>query len=294
MVGTLRRPATSTRAARASEEVAPARTIRPALRVRAPRPSPAPADARNERILRDRAHLEGQRHRVLWQSFHGADHCGSGKLGSIQVRGERHDENRLQHPRERVALPDHNGPSACLFPWPIAAEICPPDLAALHLRSSDSSASVQASSPARAKSASSSGVAARRCRSHRPGLLRRMTSSRTLSPGWRSRRSWGIRTPSTKRASTVRPRLPAAIGIRYHATRTPAAGCGPVAFDERPRFSGFSESRADSPEIDHAGTRFAPGLELAREHRDHVPPAGRRGSRERVRERRLDRVLIGP
>src|ERR1019366_8059386 len=45
--------------------------------------------------------------------------CRSDKVCAIEVRGERNDQNRLENLCQRITLPDHDGPTPCLFPRPI-------------------------------------------------------------------------------------------------------------------------------------------------------------------------------
>jgi hypothetical protein len=61
---------------------------------------------------------------------------GAGELGTVEIGRQRNDENGLKNSGQSVALPDHDWPSSRLFPWSVSSEVGPPDLTALHLRSS--------------------------------------------------------------------------------------------------------------------------------------------------------------
>ncbi len=88
------------------------------------------ADPLLERGPGDGAHLEHKRDgslrrgTVVW-----LDHRSAGQMRAIEVRGERNDEDGLEHARQRIALPDDDGTTAGLLLRTMAAEISPPDFA---------------------------------------------------------------------------------------------------------------------------------------------------------------------
>lgn len=113
------------------------------------------------------------------------------------------DEHRLENSCQYVALPDYDGPAPCLFPGPIVAEICPPDLSPLQSRSVASSELAHSARPSSERAISSWLEAlSSRAKSHRRGSGRRITSRFTRSPERSSSCSTGLRTPFSYWAST--------------------------------------------------------------------------------------------
>jgi len=151
-----------------------------------------------QRRLGDSPHLEGERDRVLRRptGCGGTDQCRSGKVCAIKVRSERNDQNRFQNTCQRIALPDHHGPTACLFPRSICAEVGPPEFSSLQLCSVVSSALAHSARPCSARARSSALPAfASLAKSQRPATGRRTTIKLTLSPDRRLSRSAGRKTP---------------------------------------------------------------------------------------------------
>ena len=73
-------------------------------------------DAVEQKCFGNGPHLEGQRDRRLTQSIVACfDHCGSGESRSIEVGGQRDDEDGLQCSRESVTLPNHDRAPAGLL-----------------------------------------------------------------------------------------------------------------------------------------------------------------------------------
>jgi hypothetical protein len=102
----------------------------------------------------------------------------------------------LENPCQRITLPDHDGPTPCLFPRPICAEVGPPEFSSLQLRSIVSSALAHSARPCSARAGSSALPAfASLGKSQRPATGRRTTIKFTLSPGRRPSRSTGRSTP---------------------------------------------------------------------------------------------------
>jgi hypothetical protein len=162
-------------------------------------------DTLGEARLRHSTHLKGESDRGLWRAILGClDHRSARKVRPVKVRRQRNDENRLERPRQRVALPDYDGASTGLFSRSIGTEIGRLDFAAFHRRSSRSSVSAHAPSPSSA-SFSSSAVAVldRRARSQRAASGRRTTTIPTRSPGRSANRRIGRSTPSSNSASMV-------------------------------------------------------------------------------------------
>jgi hypothetical protein len=148
------------------------------------------------------SHLKGKSYRRLTQTILRCfDHRRAGESRALEVRGQRDDQDGLQCSREGVTLPNDYRPPAGLLSRPIRAQICPPDLAALQLRSSLRSAVSHSPRPASVRVSSSATSFDKRARSHRERSGRRTTTSPTLSPGRNGRWRIGRRTPSLNSAS---------------------------------------------------------------------------------------------
>src|SRR5262249_5024734 len=126
------------------------------------------------------AHLEGESNRVRGRSIRGGhDHCGAGELSSIEIRGQRDDQNRLQHAQERGALPDNAGPSPRLLAGRVHPEVRPPDLATLQALSWWSRSSTHSPSPPVESASSSAAAAPKRPKSQRAASGCRITMTAT-------------------------------------------------------------------------------------------------------------------
>ena len=135
---------------------------------------------------------------------HSAGRCGAVgrghegracQLGPVEIRGKRHNQNRLKQPGQRVALPHDDGTSTSLLTRAVSPKIGPPDLATLHPRSSRSSAAAHSSSPASARARSSSAWEASRVKSQRLESGRRTTMTATRSPARSGSGDTGRRRP---------------------------------------------------------------------------------------------------
>lgn len=157
-----------------------------------------------QRGLGDRSQLECQSYGVARRPGRGgADQSGSGQAGSSEIGCERNNEDGLKSARQRITLPDNHGPVSSLFPRPVGAEVSPPDLTALQLRSIASSDSAHSARPCSASGRSSAAESfASLVRFQRLGSGRLMTIRVTLSPGRRPSGPASRSTPLSYWAST--------------------------------------------------------------------------------------------
>jgi hypothetical protein len=147
--------------------------------------------------------MPGQRSPAEDRRLGGGNQRGSGEVCAVKIRGEWNYQNRLERLRQRITLPNHDGPAIRLFPRSIRTEVSPPDLASLQLRSFASSALAHSARPCSARGRSSPfPVFASLAKSQRPGSGRRTTIMFTRSPGRRLNGSEGRSTPFPYWAST--------------------------------------------------------------------------------------------
>jgi hypothetical protein len=82
------------------------------------------ANAAVQRRLRNGPKLKRQSYRVLWKAVRRrGDDRRSGKTRSIEIRCQRHDEDRLKDAVQRVALPNDDRPASCLFLRAVSAKV---------------------------------------------------------------------------------------------------------------------------------------------------------------------------
>src|SRR5262249_6398834 len=126
------------------------------------------------------AHLEGESNRVRGRSIRGGhDHCGAGELSSIEIRGQRDDQNRLQRAQERAVLQYNDGRPPGWPRGPVPPEVCPPALAPLQALPWWSRSPPHSPSPPVESASSSAAAAPKRPKSQRAASGCRITMTAT-------------------------------------------------------------------------------------------------------------------